>query len=93
MAEINLRKEHLRKKIVTSLAHQLGDLEIWPGTLLDALEDEIAGREGRFLLEVERILNQVDDQGLIVRRLEHDDQCLAFAFPQHAARSGARDCA
>ncbi len=88
MAEINLRKEHLRKEIVASLAHQLGDLEIWPAALLDALEDEIAGHQGRFLLEVERILNQVDDQGLIVNDLSMTLSVLRSQFRNTLLEAG-----
>ena len=88
MAEISLRREHLLEKIAANLTHPLADSATWPTTLLDALEREIAGREGSFLLEVERVLNQDDDQVLIVDDLSTTISVLRSHFRNTLLEAG-----
>ncbi|AUX44903.1 phosphoserine phosphatase [Sorangium cellulosum] len=61
-------REELARKLEQSVAIPAGSLQGWPGALLSALEEELAGKEGRFLQALEALLEAAAREGAL---LEH----------------------
>ncbi|WP_437708033.1 SpoIIE family protein phosphatase [Sorangium sp. So ce448] len=60
------RRESLETALRRSVAIPTGSLDGWPGELLSALEDELAGREGRFRHALEALLDAAGRAGAIL---------------------------
>ncbi|AUX44897.1 phosphoserine phosphatase [Sorangium cellulosum] len=60
------RPEDLERALELALGIPSASLGAWPAELLAALEEELAGREGRFLRALERLLDAAAREGLFL---------------------------
>ncbi|XXX72911.1 SpoIIE family protein phosphatase [Sorangium sp. So ce134] len=69
------QRASLERALRRSVSIPTGSLDGWPGELLSALEDELAGNEGRFLRALEALLDAAGRAGAI---LDHFQGAIAL---------------
>ncbi|MGK4006226.1 SpoIIE family protein phosphatase [Sorangium sp. So ce1036] len=64
------QREDLARALAQVVTHSAAPLEGWPGELLSALEEELAGREGRFLLALQALLDAAGREGVALDQFQ-----------------------
>ncbi|WP_437566719.1 SpoIIE family protein phosphatase [Sorangium sp. So ce542] len=83
------QRESLERALRRSVSIPTGSLDGWPGDLLSALEDELAGKEGRFLYALEALLDAAGRAGAILDHFQGAIELLRERLLRPAEDGGA----